>query len=319
MVQDVIHGGLTVIVEHRKLFAVNVEQFLSFWSRHNTHIIEVLIGLILLTVVYLAFRLFFGGEASEAASVGALGTADLEKTLQRILENQSVSAPAAGGSEEIEKLKAQIAEKEKALEELKQAAPADGGAPAADSGAADALNAEKKKLEEKVKDLEARLAEYEIISEDIADLSFYKEENGKLQKELESLKAGAPAAPAAAAPTPIAASEPAPAPVPEADPLAAMAAAAEAAPVTATGLAEPTPAAEEPLVATAEPAPAKDPLDELLAQARQEPPAPTEPMAAEAAPAKKTETAAAPAAESEEPVPDDGKLMNQFADFVKKG
>jgi hypothetical protein len=49
-------------------------------------------------------------------------------------------------------------------------------------------NQEKAKLEEKIKDLESRLAEYEIISEDIADLSRYKDENVKLKKEIEMLK-----------------------------------------------------------------------------------------------------------------------------------
>lgn len=43
--------------------------------------------------------------------------------------------------------------------------------------------------QKKIKELEQRLAEYEIISEDIADISRYKEENEKLKAEIESLKA----------------------------------------------------------------------------------------------------------------------------------
>lgn len=39
-----------------------------------------------------------------------------------------------------------------------------------------------------VQDLEARLAEYEVIEDEIADLSHYKDENARLQKELEQLK-----------------------------------------------------------------------------------------------------------------------------------
>lgn len=301
-----------MIVEHRKLSEVNVEHFLSFWSRYNTLIIEVLIGLILLTVVYLAFRLFFGGDeqAASAGGVGALPTAELEKTLQKILENQGQGGVGGGvPPEELEKLKAQIAEKEKQLQELQATAGAPGAAPA-ENGAADALIAEKKALEDKVKDLEARLAEYEIISEDIADLSFYKEENSKLQKELEAAKAGGgaasvetmAAAPAPAEPEPAPAVSPEPVAAPAADPLAEMAAAAEA-------------------QATA-PAPAKDPLDELLAQNQP----PVEPVAAaseaapaEAAPAAETKPEEKTEAAATEAVPDDGKLMNQFADFVKKG
>ena len=43
-------------------------------------------------------------------------------------------------------------------------------------------------LEEKIKDLEARLSEYSIIEDDIADLSFYKEETLRLQDEVKTLK-----------------------------------------------------------------------------------------------------------------------------------
>ena len=43
-------------------------------------------------------------------------------------------------------------------------------------------------LKEKVNDLQARLAEYEIIEDDIADLSMYKEENARLKAELARLK-----------------------------------------------------------------------------------------------------------------------------------
>ena len=62
------------------------------------------------------------------------------------------------------------------------------------------------KLSSRIKELEAKLAEYEILEDDIADLSLYKEENARLRSELEKLKAGEagsepvlPAKPAAAA------------------------------------------------------------------------------------------------------------------------
>ena len=88
-------------------------------------------------------------------------------------------------SQEVEKLKTELKEKEKAIEDLKKIAPVN-----AASGPSD----ESKKLEEKIKELEGRLQEYEIISEDIADLSFYKEENNRLQKELGEAKGGSSAA-----------------------------------------------------------------------------------------------------------------------------
>jgi hypothetical protein len=64
---------------------------------------------------------------------------------------------------------------------------------------------ESSELESKVKELSEKLAEYEIIEDDIANLSFYKTENARLKNELEKLKGSSgstedrPAAP----PTPV--------------------------------------------------------------------------------------------------------------------
>ncbi|MCJ8277757.1 MAG: hypothetical protein HRT44_14130, partial [Bdellovibrionales bacterium] len=57
----------------------------------------------------------------------------------------------------------------------------------------------------KIDELEARLLEYEIIEDDIADLSLYKAENEKLKTELASLRGGGAPEPA---PTPAPAPEP---------------------------------------------------------------------------------------------------------------
>jgi hypothetical protein len=284
---------------------VGVQTFLQFWSRHNTLIIEVLIGLILLTVVYLAFRTFFGKEdADSSASSAGQDMGKIERALQRIIETQTtaptpniggeiaVAVPAAD-AEEVAKLKTELAEKTAEIEVLKAAAGAQVAQPAL-------TPEEKKQLDAKIKDLEARLAEYEIISEDIADLSFYKEENVKLQKEIEGLK-GAPAAaaPAAAVAEAVAAA-PAPEPVLEPEPIAAPAPppAPEPAPVAEVAAAEPAPApAPDPLTPppTTDAVPSEDPLLKELAAAA-DAPAPAAPAAA-----------------------DEGQLINQFENFVKKG
>jgi hypothetical protein len=47
---------------------------------------------------------------------------------------------------------------------------------------------EKQKFQEQVQGLEARLSEYEIIAEDIADLSRFKEENSELKKKIAQLE-----------------------------------------------------------------------------------------------------------------------------------
>lgn len=287
---------------------MNVEAFLRFWSHYNTTIIEVLIGLILLTVVYLAFRSFFGPDESEAeASSGMNETkvADLEKTLQKILEKQAPlmgvaeaagvekapgEAPGGGAvsEQQLTELKAQLEERERELSAVREEAEK-----LKAEGTGGLSGDEKTSYEAKLRDLQARLAEYEIISEDIADLSFYKEENAKLQAELKALKeqqgsGGASAATAepTPAPEPVLAEE---SPVEEPTPVEA--------PVPAEEPSAEIAASEEPL---AEPPPEMAPVEEAPMEA----PAPTETAATEEAPAAKS---------------DDAALMEQFEDFVKKG
>ena len=180
-------------------------------------IIKVLIALSLFIIIFLAFRLFFGPEAKVTAGVGSLDTAQLEKTLQKILEAQGkmptmsagagavvdsaeafkiaggaggglVGGSAAAGASavvaELESLKKELVEKEKQLAATKQEVAKAAGGSAGAAGASARVDENSSKLESRIKDLEARLAEYEIISEDIADLSFFKEENARLQSEL---------------------------------------------------------------------------------------------------------------------------------------
>ncbi|WP_373997847.1 hypothetical protein [Bdellovibrio bacteriovorus] len=241
-----------------------MDKFLSFWDHYNTRIIEGLVALVILLSLILAYRSFFAkkskGDSLDAGN--GLDAAQLEKTLQKILENQqsgggrasrsaqgedlstdvdldamehaSVSDAGAsdGGSAEsaaeVVQLRSSLNESAKKVEALQaqlkdalQAAEAAAAAPAAAGGAeaeAGGMSAaEKEEMNGKLRDLEARLAEYEIISEDIADLSRYREENDNLKKELEALKAGG-AQPVAAAPAAEPVVEAAPEPEPEPTP-----------------------------------------------------------------------------------------------------
>ncbi len=194
---------------------MNIQNFLNFWSLNNDTIIKVLIALILFMIIYLAFHLFFGAEAPAATTSSSVDTAQIEKTLLKILEAQgkstTVNIPidssnhggsdilnAAGASSsaskgDLDNLRRDLAEKEILLQQAKQDAANALSTAAANAAARDAsakANSSVSKLETKIKDLEARLAEYEIISEDIADLSFYKEENVRLQTELTTQKTG---------------------------------------------------------------------------------------------------------------------------------
>ncbi len=194
---------------------MNIQNFLNFWSLNNDTIIKVLIALILFMIIYLAFHLFFGAATPAATTSSSVDTAQIEKTLLKILEAQGKSATvnvpidssnhggsdilnAAGASSsaskgDLDNLRKDLAQKEILLQQARQEASNALSTAAANAAVRDAsakANSSVSKLETKIKDLEARLAEYEIISEDIADLSFYKEENVRLQTELTTHKTG---------------------------------------------------------------------------------------------------------------------------------
>lgn len=346
------------------MVVMSFETMIPFVIKHNAVIIQALVALILLLVAVLATRNFLrSGDTAPVA--GSANLEQLEGTLKKLLERagQVPAVPANAESAqlvaEIETLRSSLAEKQEQIEQMKLAPRPEGSAPAPVSseapaaGVANLSSEDKRALEDQIRDLQAKLAEYEIISEDIADLSFYKEENVKLQKQLEGLKGGAPVAatPAAAVATPAA---PAPVPAPaEIDPAQAMVDSLMATPpeelaasVASTPAPERNSAADEDLL--------KEFADAVSAQGGI--PAPEEPSAdaeAEAAAAglfdveRMTQEAgqlekiaatvgdapagdaleagldaerlAAEAASMESIKPEDAKLMGDFEDFMKKG
>lgn len=307
-----------------------MDQFLDFWSAHNITIIEGLIALVLVLAAITSYRLIFSQDGDSADAGGVANSAELEKTLQKILEGQK-GAPAgtagAASSGDAEDLKLQLRARDNELEDLRNQLasaqaqvppiPAEGEAPVAGASAvggaaASITNEERSNLENKIHDLEARLAEYEIISEDIADLSRYKEENAKLNEELSRLGGAASAAstpaPAAAAPAPEAPAAVVTAPVPEPapTPAAAVASAPAAAEPVATVVAAPATTVEAPAttITGAEPAP-----DAAAASA---PPANDENL-------MKEFTAAIEGQKPDALPGETDKLMTEFENFVKKG
>lgn len=236
---------------------MTIEQVLSFFDHHNTAIIEGLVAIIILFGLYLGYRGFFAKDEKHGAGQG-MDIAELEKTLQKILDNQASShagatsrhardedlesvenfkemprekaAPAAASEAgvigespaEIQQLRLTLSESQKKIEVLQaQLTVAEAKATeaqAASEAAPAPVGSPSPEMEGKLRDLEARLAEYEIISEDIADLSRYRDENEKLKAEIDALKSqgggsSAPPAssseePGAAAPTPVAEAAP---------------------------------------------------------------------------------------------------------------
>lgn len=317
---------------------MTMDKFLSLWDNHNIAIIEGLVALVILFSLLLAYRSFFAKSAQghDGDAGQGLDAAQLEKTLQKILDNQaagkskgtedlgldiaeesesSSAKPAVGAgadAAEVAKLKAAVSEGQQKIQELQKqvkeaqaaaeasAAAAATVAPAGGGEVAGGISAkEKEDLLGKIRDLEARLAEYEIISEDIADLSRYREENDNLKKEIEALKAGVPAA------APVA---------PPADPLAVSAPAAEepvAPAATAPAAAESSPEATPELAPEAA-APMDAELEAAVAAMADQA---VEAPAAEVAEAPSVEAAPAPASPDESVIDDD--LMKEFAAAVQ--
>lgn len=167
----------------------------------NELTLGVLIGLLLLITVLMLVRSVLAdnssdGDAGSAIDAKALNSA-IEGALKKVmvdrplgLTNAAAGATAEDGTAPKGELSQVLAEREakiaalmsdiealKAHAESGRAANAGGGS-GKDSGA----------LEAKVAELQAKLTEYEIIEDDIADLSLFKEENRKLKDELERLK-----------------------------------------------------------------------------------------------------------------------------------
>lgn len=167
-------------------------------------------------------------------------------------------------------------------------------------------------MQDKLRELEAKLAEYEIIEDDIADLTMYKEENAQLKEQIKNLmnNPGAAAGIPAPAPAPVAPAAPVTPAVSSPAPDAASSPAAES---TAPAPASAAPTPDVPS-ADSTPAPAADSISDdvleefkaaLTAQKASTPP-PAPAMAAPVSPP----TSSAPSPEVASNIDDD--LMAEF-------
>lgn len=164
---------------------------LRFVNEHNDKVIGVLVALFLVTSILLLIRSI--GEKDEGSSAGgAVDLSAIEGAMRKVLSSQPVAVTVAsttglsseniaGGGPESAQLQELIASKEKTIEDLTaelETLKSGGG-----EGGGDASG-----LQARLEELQARLAEYEIIEDDIADLSLFKEENSRLKDEVERLK-----------------------------------------------------------------------------------------------------------------------------------
>lgn len=223
-----------------------MEKFLIWYDAHILLVIKSLAGFIAFLIILFIFRLFFSKQAEvHAAAEGLSGHQfdQLEKKLAELLEKQSTLKvdqaiaegevpvnPVAGVSSEqlaeMGKLRLEITElknnlKIKETEVLEAKAKAvqgasNTGAAVDNTGQLKDLNDRLTDYEKQIEQLKVRLSDYEIISEDIADLQKYRAENDDLKKQLaQASTAQAMATPSAAASSSTSPANPSPSSEPE--------------------------------------------------------------------------------------------------------
>ena len=174
---------------------MNLNSALDFFISNITHFI----GAFFVVVLFLfAVSIYLGLKEEKAHEADKSDLKGLEETLRKVIETApSAAAQGNGSDEQVGKLKSELQLREKELQELRNSFETAKEAMENNGANNPVMDNE---LQKKVEDLEARLAEYEIIEDDIANLSIYKEENAKLKKQIESLKTGGDAVPEAGVP-----------------------------------------------------------------------------------------------------------------------
>ena len=150
---------------------IGVESFWYLWFQNNELIIQwTTLTLILILALWIVLPYLHNNEPQAE---------DIEKAIRKITKetrfplNQtlgSTKSPAANSSTEFKQLKKELQFKNTQIAKLKKEAH---------SKVSDKTNELAK-----IKKLEKKLAEYEIIENEIANLSRYKEENKKLKAKL---------------------------------------------------------------------------------------------------------------------------------------
>ncbi len=178
---------------------MNVDQFLEYFVSHSLEIIGILAIVVL---ILFAISLFLDLSTDKTRESNQSELKNLEETLRKVIdsaprpsseisdEKSAVPSPGSGDVDQVDALKSlqeNLSLKEGEIEQLKAeltkakdtAEKAGGSDPSAND-----------ELQAKLAELQSKLAEYEIIEDDIANLSLYKEENQRLKDELDKLKGG---------------------------------------------------------------------------------------------------------------------------------
>ncbi len=191
---------------------MNLEKTLTYVTHHSEAIIQWLFFAILAISSFLIARSLFAKSSKEEGVVSSDVHASLQKILEQTVKLENVSLDKLNSQDmsqvegQVQTLRAELKEREAEINRLRDSSA--GGDPAANAKAAEEVSA----LNSRISELEARLAEYAILEDDIADLSLFKDENERLRAEVDRLKAGGAVAADAPAPAPVPVAAPDPAP-----------------------------------------------------------------------------------------------------------
>ncbi len=167
-----------------------MEWFLSLFVIHDTLVVSLLVVAITIVVVLL---LLMSQKSPDSVVKSELGsTENVEGALRRVLGEQRWLQAGATGTgattpvdeQKLSELESEVLEKDRKIAELNKKLTQGGAQESGEAGTAE----DNSELLERLAELEARLQEYEIIEDDIADLSLYKTENEKLKSEIADLK-----------------------------------------------------------------------------------------------------------------------------------
>ncbi|MBC7420048.1 MAG: hypothetical protein H7328_04905 [Bdellovibrio sp.] len=176
-----------------------MNELINWVARNNTLMIQISFTIVLLLVVIYIFRLFFVSSETPLSTSGSGEVSQLNQKIDQLLQQKNEASTAVGNfvdstsasSPELERLRSEVVtlrttlnESEKKVFDLSPSANVP-QTNEANSLVENNVGTEKvTELTAKLEQLEARLAEYDIIAEDIAELSQLRTENSDLKKRL---------------------------------------------------------------------------------------------------------------------------------------
>lgn len=161
-----------------------MEKLIKYITEHNSTLVISLVSAISVTFLLIVF--FYIRQKNKAPSSTDMANLDnIEGALRRVLEDQNWQHEESATQSD----KSQVLQLEQRIKSLQDELKIKAESVATSNVAPSPQDEQEKQgLLNKLKELEAKLAEYAIIEDDIADLNAYKKENQSLKEQLNKAK-----------------------------------------------------------------------------------------------------------------------------------